>query len=273
MNCSERPHFRAPLQIQPVYASRDQWEALAAGEGLSYEVLELSIPPALNEPELFETYREWYLESGRVTSVHGYFINIDPGSSDGKMQKLSRERCVESCSLAMLLGAENIIFHSSCFPFLRGIYLDAWAGQCAGFYEELADSFPLNIFIENSSDTDPGPIRELMKRIASKRVGVCLDIGHVNYSRAPLEQWLDELHDRIGYLHLSDNDGMYDSHLVLGQGTVDWETADRFWRSADTPMPVTIETKNLQMTAQSVAFLKEHHLFQTDGGNHEHTET
>ena len=257
------------LQIQPAFATRDRWEALALKEGLFYEVLELSAPPALNDAELYDACKDWYLADGRVTSVHGAFINIDPGSGDKKMRELSRERCAESCRLAMALGAGNVVFHSSCFPFLRGGYLDSWAGSCAGFYDELADAFPLNIFIENSPDVDPEPLRELMKRVYSRRIGVCLDIGHAGYSRSPLEEWFGELHEWIGYLHLSDNDGRFDDHLPLGQGTVDWELADRLWRELGVPTPMTIETKNVQAAAESVAFLKERRLFGTDGGDHE----
>ena len=228
--------------------------------------------PALNDPEKFESLMEWYRAGGRVTSVHGAFIDVNPGSGDKKMRALSCERSVESCRAAESLGAENVVFHCACFPFLREGYLDFWAGQCAEFYEELADTFALNIFIENSVDIDPGPLRELMRRISNKRIGVCLDIGHVNYSRTPLELWVEELHEWIGYLHLSDNNGVYDSHLALGQGTIDGEAADRIWRDLGTAMPVTIETKNEQLTVQSLEFLKEHHFFQAVGGGHAEAE-
>jgi sugar phosphate isomerase/epimerase len=252
------------FQLQPAYASRDKWEALAMRENLAYEALELSMPPALDDSKLQELYRKWYLKSGRVTSVHGSFIGVDPGSGDRRIRELSRERCVQSCRLATDLGAGNVIFHSSCFPFLRGAYLESWAEGCAEFYEELAASFDLNIFIENSQDIDAVPLRELMKRISTKRVGVCLDLGHVNYSLMPVEHWFEELHEWIGYLHLSDNPGRIDEHMVLGKGTVDWEKADRLWRELGRAMPVTLETGNPDDTAGSIAYLREHRFFAID---------
>lgn len=261
MDHTSQTYRITPLQIQPRYASRDAWEALAAQESLHYEVLELSVPPVLNDEAMSQEYKEWYLTGGRVTSVHGAFIDINPVSGDAAFRDLSRQRCRQSCALALALGARNVVFHSSCFPFLRDEYLDDWAGKCSAFYEELADTYPLRLFIENSSDIDPGPLKELMKRLPDPKVGICLDLGHANYSRACLEEWFDALHDRIGYLHLSDNTGAYDSHLPLGQGSVDWRTADRLWRTLPGPVPVTIETKTPEDTAASIAFLKKYCFF------------
>lgn len=255
------------LQIQPQWNSRLEWRSLAAKEGFTYEVLELSAPPALNNPALYQSCKDWYHKSGRVTSVHGVFIDVNPGSGDAAFRKLSRARHTQSCRLAASLGAKNVVFHSSCFPFLRGGYLDFWAGECAGFYEELADTWNLNIFIENSPDVDAGPIAELMRRITDRRVGVCLDLGHVNYSRMSMEQWFDALFDRIGYLHLSDNDGSYDSHLPLGKGSVNWELANRLWEQLARNIPVTLETGSVKDTVQSLIYLKKHQYFRTFGGN------
>lgn len=124
------------FQIQPVYALRDQWEALASQEGLFYEILELSLPRCLNDRHAAESCLSWYRKSGRVKSVHGAFISVDPSDGDKELTQLSRKRCHESCAQAVSLGAENVVFHSSCAPFLREGYLDYWADSCASFYEE-----------------------------------------------------------------------------------------------------------------------------------------
>ena len=245
------------LQVQPQYASRNLWEALAVKEGLGYEVLELSAP-FVTERDLC---RQWYRGTGRVVSVHGAFIDINPASMDAGIFAVSRQRCHESCMLARSLGAGHVIFHSSCETFLRGLYMDRWAGRCASFYESLSEQYDLRIWIENSQDMDAGPISELMKRTTDPRVGVCLDIGHVNYSRMPMEQWFDILGDRIGYLHLSDNNGLYDDHLPLGEGTVNWAEADALWRSTGRKMLLTLEVGATEGVMRSIRYLKEHGYF------------
>lgn len=249
------------LQIQPVRTSRDKWGALAEKEGLGYEVLELSMPPALNESGLFINCVDWYRNSGRATSLHGNFIDINPGSGDSEFRKLSQRRCRESCIAATNVGARNVVFHSSCFPFLRGGYMEGWAALSAELYEQLAEEFDLNIFVENSPDIDPEPLVNLMEIVKDKRIGVCLDIGHANYSGTPISVWFDALKDRIGYLHLSDNNGRYDDHLALGDGTVDWAETDRLWRGLNRSTPMTLEVGNIDNVQRSIEYLRKNGYF------------
>ena len=251
----------ALMQLQPQYETRERWEAIARREDLRYEVLELSVPPALHESGRFRVVRNWLREGGRCQSVHGAFIDVNPGSGDEAFRRLSRQRCVDSCALARELGAKYVVFHSSHFPFLSGAYTDQWAAMCADFYQQLADTWQLRVMVENCADASPEPLAVLMRRLKDERVGVCLDIGHVNYTKVPLENWFDALGDRIGYLHLSDNNGRSDDHLPLGRGSVKWELADRLWRQLDRQMPVTLETGGPDETEASLRFLKENGYF------------
>ena len=252
---------RPVFQVQPRFDFRDEWEDLAQKENLSYEALDFSTQPALLESGLFEEYSEWYLSCGRTTSLHGFFIDVNPASGDPDIRGLSRNRCDMSCRTARAVGVKNVIFHSSCFPFLRGVYLDIWSKRCADLYEELADKYDLNIFIENSQDIDAVPIKTLMNSISDKRIGVCLDLGHANYSDIPISQWFEELGEWIGYIHLSDNLGKYDDHLPLGDGSLDWDEADRLWKSLSRNTFITIETNGIPATTDAVRFLKEHDYF------------
>ncbi len=252
---------RTVLQVQPRYDFREEWEVLADKEGLKYEALDFSTQPALIESGLFEEYLEWYRSCGRTTSIHGFFIDVNPASGDPDFRTLSQNKCRSSCETALALGAKNVVFHSSCFPFLRGVYLDVWSKRCADFFEELADKYDLNILIENSPDIDAGPIETLMKRCTDKRVGVCLDIGHANYSHLKISQWFEQLGEWISYIHLSDNAGIYDEHLPLGDGTVDWDEVNRLWQRLDRDTHITIETNGVITTGRAVRFLKDNDYF------------
>lgn len=254
------------LRVQPRFAQSAQWESLARRENLFYEVLELSMPPMLDEntPEA-AACREWYKSSGRVDAVHGVFIDVNPASGDPAFQELSRRRCRESCALAAELGAEQVVFHSGAFPFLRGGYLENWADLCAVFYMELAEEYRgLTLCIENSQDLDPEPLETLMKR-TGEGVRVCLDIGHAHYSDTPLEAWFDRLGGSIACLHLSDNMGRFDDHLPIGDGGIDWAMADRLYQSLGKELPMTLEVEGLQGVDKSLAFLRRNGYFALEG--------
>lgn len=249
------------MLIQPSYSKADLWSALAEREGFSYEVLELSMPSCLDNDVLSKTVISHYKASGRVKAIHGAFIDVNPASGDRAFAELSRRRCEESCAQAAALGAEYVIFHGSCFPFLRGAYLENWVAGCADFYLQLAERWNLCLCIENSLDLDTRPLQALMEKCSCDKVRVCLDLGHANYSHIPMEKWFDVLGEYIAYIHLSDNMGCFDEHLPLGSGTVDWCKADSLYRGLGKALPMTLEVGGVENVEKSFAFLKERGYF------------
>lgn len=251
------------LQVQPQYSLRAEWEALAQQESLDYEVLELSFPTETDTPAWQKEVERWYAACGRVNSIHGAFIDLNPASNDSLIREVSRMRCRQSCETAQKLGADYLVLHGGAFPFLNeDSYIEPWAVSSAAFYESLAAEYGLHICVENSQDIAPLALRRMMEKVTDPRVRICLDIGHVNYGRAPLEEWFGQLGPWIGYLHLSDNTGMYDNHIAMGTGTVDWAKADWLWRGLGSPdIPMTFEVGGLPDVRASLAFLHQHHYF------------
>lgn len=249
------------FQVQPQFSDQENWTAFSLREGLFFEPLEFFLAPANGDSAVFERIREWYRNCGRVKSLHGAFIDVNPASGDPELRALSRRRCHESCSLAKELGAEQVVLHASAFPFLRGAYLENWAAQCADFYTELSEIYRIGIRVENSQDVDTAPLKALMRRIQGADVSVCLDIGHAHYSGAPLETWFDDLGEYIRYMHLSDNMGSFDDHLPVGSGTVNWRQADALWRQLKRGMPVTLEVNGVAGVEKSLDYLRSNGYF------------
>ena len=249
------------LQIQPSYHEKEKWLLLAVGHSLAFETHELTRIQATEPADEVERCLDWYSICGITDSVHGAYIDVNPFSADKDFAQLSQKRVHESCATAVRIHASNIVFHCSCFPFLRGGYLARHAELAASFYTDIARQYGLRLFLENSFDLDPDPLSAIMKHADKRYVNCCLDIGHANYSRVPPEKWFDALEDRIGYLHLSDNHGLFDEHLPLGKGTVPWATIDGLFRGLNKNIPVTLETGSLENTERSIRFLNEHGYF------------
>lgn len=52
-------------------------------------------------------------------------------------------------------------------------------------------------------------------------VGVCLDTGHAHLARF-VETFIDLARERLMHVHIHDNHGTHDDHLIPGEGAVDW---------------------------------------------------
>ncbi len=59
--------------------------------------------------------------------------------------------------------------------------------------------------------------------IKSPLLKLCLDIGHANTSEGPMP-YLRKFGEKLVSIHFHDNNGNYDEHLAVGQGTVDWKS-------------------------------------------------
>ena len=243
------------IQIQPEIVKGEDYLALAENMGLLFEILDFS----MGVPATKDAVR-WYKDTGKVRSFHGVFIDLNPVSNDRDIAEISKTKYNESCRIAKKTGAENIVFHSTCYPNLRGGYLDVWAGRTAEFMTELSELYGINVYVENSFDVDPEPLRALMSRIRTKNIGVCLDIGHVNLSRRPVDAWFDALGDNVKYLHLSDNFGNHDGHITLGSGTAEVKRTSELCRFLG-DVPMTLEVGGIDSIVASLRYIKENSLF------------
>ncbi|MHA2405269.1 MAG: sugar phosphate isomerase/epimerase family protein, partial [Candidatus Hermodarchaeia archaeon] len=68
-------------------------------------------------------------------------------------------------------------------------------------------------------------VQELLKlvtRFQERRVGICIDTGHSLLNKQDPSEDILLAGSYLRALHINDNDGMVDSHLVPGLGVIDW---------------------------------------------------
>lgn len=66
----------------------------------------------------------------------------------------------------------------------------------------------------------PNEMAWLLERLPAG-VGLCLDTGHAHLGRF-ISAFIDLAGDRLMHVHLHDNRGTHDDHLIPGEGHVDW---------------------------------------------------
>lgn len=160
--------------------------------------------------------------------LHGPFFDIVPTSPDPDVADLARKRYYQGLDAAVALGAEKIIFHSQYNPLLRlSKYVENWKSLSIEFFSQLLKEKKyknIMILVENMFEESPDLLRQLMDALDSPRMGICMDVGHVNvYGAGKFSHWIGKLAPFIRYLHLSDNNGKIDRHWPLGKGSLDFQ--------------------------------------------------
>lgn len=65
-------------------------------------------------------------------------------------------------------------------------------------------------------------IREILKNFDASRVGVCMDVNHIMDRYKELPDIIRALAPRINTFHISDYDGVDETHWMPGQGVYNW---------------------------------------------------
>ncbi len=214
------------IDEKPVAALRSLYEAGVDFAELNYENIKRS---EADYASIIAEYRWALLEATRlgisVPVVHAPYETYFLPSLGKGVKQLIREG-LTLLDLFSSYGAEYIVFH----PFGSehvGAGRVWWLNKA--FFSVLADyasSIGVKILVENTLDTKPWSsvtsLVKLVREIGSKSLKVCLDTGHAIINEQDPAKLVEEYHEDIGGLHISDNNGKSDDHLLPGTGVIDW---------------------------------------------------
>ena len=92
--------------------------------------------------------------------------------------------------------------------------------QVGSAYENMFTPYNRSVVVRYCQH--PDELAELVDSYGSQKVGVCWDFGHANEAKLDQPGSLRRLGKRIKNLHINDNSGTRDEHLLPFLGTVDW---------------------------------------------------
>lgn len=192
---------------------------LAKTYGLGVEIAEFCTAWNMDS----ETVRE-ELEA-KLTGIprrlfHGPFNELFPCAIDPLARKLSEHRFRQAASLAEKFGGTRLILHGGYNP--RIYYRQWYVEQSIEFWKEfLAQAPGVEIVLENVLEEEPSMLLEIVQGVDHPGLGLCLDVGHVNaYSQVPAAEWIRQWSARLRHFHIHNNDGTWDTHSPLDQGTL-----------------------------------------------------
>jgi len=162
------------------------------------------------EPDAFDESR-WErirdLVGGAPLSVHTALTGCNP------------ELFMKEVDIAAGLGASVIVAHEPTLGFK--LEEESVESDCCREVMEYASPRGVRVVLEN------GPFTTLDRTLAKigQQIDVCLDVGHANLTEGGISAALAGFGPQIAHVHLSDNYGEDDDHLVPGEGYIlmeDW---------------------------------------------------
>lgn len=187
--------------------------------------------------------------------LHAPFAELHPCAIDPCVREVARERYRQTIAMARRLHVDRLVIHDGFVPF---VYFPEWfVEQSVGFWREFLAEVPPEMVIALENVMDPGPdmLVEIVRQVDDPRLGLCLDVGHANttVSKTPPMDWIAPMAPWLRHVHLHNNDGGWDLHAPLGEGTIPMEAV------LDTLLTRTAATFTLENMdcAPSLAWLAE----------------
>ncbi len=185
-------------------------------------------------------------DRGLTTTLHAPFIDLSPGSPDEEIYRVTRKRFEQVLRLVPVFRARTLVCHAGYDRRQYCSLREMWQARSLALWSWLgrrARDAGSRLMLENVYEDDPEDLKELFADLEEVQVGFCLDTGHQNaFGAASLEDWLNELGDYLGQVHLHDNDGSWDDHLALGRGNVDFDALfQRLRQKRVNPPVITLE--------------------------------
>lgn len=160
-------------------------------------------------------------------STHAPFTDLNPAAPDPQVRKAIQEVLVGFVEFSAGLGASMVTVHPG------SVHNESLVKESAGPSAESirkmveASGGRLSINIENQArgtsryhhplGSTADSLEELLARVEGSKCTI--DTGHAYASGLDPVRLSERLGDRLAEIHLSDNSGKSDDHLVPGEGT------------------------------------------------------
>ncbi|MDY3250547.1 MAG: TIM barrel protein [Candidatus Choladocola sp.] len=227
-----------------MYKAEDLKRVLPYLKRFDYKV-GVEIFPMFHETEYKEILQECLMELKKVPiSFHGPYYgaehsipgpdtenrkNGNPEAQENKAARYKKtmEMMQETIEYGQYLKARYIVYHHNNCRVRPENREEMIRVSCENFreVEKMAEDIP--VVVENAGVLSRGNMlfdqEEFIRLCKKENYKVLIDIGHAHANGWDLECVMEALKERIVAYHIHNNDGIYDSHRRIHDGTIDFE--------------------------------------------------
>jgi len=205
---------------------------LKAASDLGIKYIEYSDTnyPSLNECD--DTKLRKVKDIAEDHGINIISVHIPPSHDMGSLDKYQRINALQNIKRNILnasaMGAEYAVLH---LPYIEDKAVSGHDTIKNCFLESLSEMLAeakmrqIMVLLENTIGTWCGNIDTIgnIVRNSGQNIGLCLDIGHCLIEKYDPANAISENIDILKYMHVHDNNGSRDLHLLPGEGIAPWE--------------------------------------------------
>ena len=214
-----------------LYADRPLDIALRDFRNAGFESVELWANRVHLDPRYLEDFpstMNMIKKSGaEIHSIHAPFHGLHIGSNDPELLFQSEQHLVKTLEYASSLSAPIVVVHPLTFALRTGSGTDVEG--TVELFERLADraeSLGVRIAVENLPVAPPAytSVAGLMELFPDPRIAICLDVAHSFLNHRDIIAEIELASARLISCHVSNNDGIRDSHNNIDEGLIDMDS-------------------------------------------------
>ena len=188
------------------------------GLGLEYAELVHQYPSENISPDLLESYNLKY-------SIHAPFMDVNIASLQDKSRINSINQIKDSIDFANKIDAEAVVVHPGLISFLANKYFKKEVIDTANRSMIELGNYSKDLGVMTTFENMPTfdsmiyqDMNKLHDILSENDLHMTLDIGHANHAGYSADGMI---FDSIKHVHIHDNFGDDDTHLALGEGSID----------------------------------------------------
>ena len=189
--------------------------------GIEYAELVHQFPSENIDVDVLESYNLKY-------TIHSPFMDVNIAAVQDKSRLNSINQIKESIDLANEIDAEAVVVHPGLGSFLARKYFIDMVYQFANDSIKELGEYGKDLGVLTTIENMPAfegmlynNMQDLHELLVSLDMSMTLDIGHANHVGYSAEAMY---FDSIKHIHCHDNFGDDDSHLALGEGSIELNT-------------------------------------------------
>lgn len=165
-----------------------------------------------------------------IVQLHGLWPTFNEDKTRADRQE-SKEHFIKDIEAAYYLGCKNIVIHPF-MPFGAGFETDRdkiWDVNYELFSSLMpyAEKYDKTICVENLPFTaiqmcTVREIKKLVRKIDNPHLKICFDTGHAHMWHENIADNVRLIGSDLATLHVHDNKGRWDQHLIPYFGTINW---------------------------------------------------